>query len=323
MSLLDFPYFAKISCFFSGIRYSAIVCKKFIGLIDLLATVAKKPANIRIIIHSLKNFYIFGQNLYFMKKFIVTFLLCALACANLSAWGRFGHATVIAIAQRHLTEKTKANLAGYFDYDLQEDAVWMDIHRQDKPIAYTTAWHVYNVDGGFRYDPNPRLKTGDCIHAMYIADYNLKHYRELSDSAVVMNVRMLIHFAGDMHCPVHSYIPGPRNFWKCSLNGEDLGTFHGFYDGIPSRLWPDMSPDELAAQLDDCRKGRIRKICKGSFADWARDCGTRNAAIYEINAPLTERLDSDTVEKSRETVALQLRDAGYRLAMLLNLYFGK
>ncbi|MBO5877645.1 MAG: hypothetical protein J6Q37_08435, partial [Bacteroidales bacterium] len=27
VSVLDFPYFAKISCFFSGIRYSAIALK--------------------------------------------------------------------------------------------------------------------------------------------------------------------------------------------------------------------------------------------------------------------------------------------------------
>ncbi len=258
-----------------------------------------------------------------MKRILATILLATVLCLNVSAWGRLGHQTVVAIAQRHLTEKTKAGIARYFDYDLKKDAVWMDKHRHDTPIEYTTAWHVYNVNDKHEYDPNPRLKKGDCIFGMYVADYNLRHYQELTDSAVVMNVRMIIHFVGDLHCPVHSYFPGPRNFWPCSLNGEQISTFHSLYDGMPDRLWPELSADELASLLDDCGRCKMRKIAKGSFIDWVKLIADRNAGIYDFNAPLTKELDPDTVEKSREIVALQLRDAGYRLARLLNEYFGK
>ncbi|MCQ2178465.1 MAG: hypothetical protein MJY42_06260, partial [Bacteroidales bacterium] len=79
----------------------------------------------------------------------------------------------------------------------------------------------------------------------------------------------------------------------------------------------------VAARIDDQRKSAIRKIQRGTPVDWAKQCGDRNAHIYEINAPLTEVLDPDTVEKSRETVSCQLRDAGYRLAFLIEKYFGK
>ena len=258
-----------------------------------------------------------------MKKLIISALMAVVLCFNLQAWGSLGHRTVIAVAQRHLTEKTKANIAKYMDYDLKKDAVWMDKHRKDEPIAYTTAWHVYNVDENHNYDPNPRQDKGDAIYALTLADYNLSHYKELSDSAVVMNIRMVIHFAGDMHCPVHSYFPGPRNFWPFRFNGEDYTSFHAFYDGMPERLWPDADPDELAAKLDNCNACQRKKITRGNFYDWARACGDRNVHIYDINAPLTKELDPDTVEKSREIISLQLRDAGYRLAFLLNKYFGK
>ena len=258
-----------------------------------------------------------------MKKLILTTLMAALLCLNLQAWGPLGHKTVIAVAQRHLTEKTKANIARYMDYDIKKDAVWMDHHRKDADIAYTTAWHVYNVDENHNYDPNPRLAQGDAIYALRIADYNLSHYKELTDSAVIMNIRMLIHFTGDMHCPVHSYFPGPRNFWHTRLNGEEIKSFHSFYDGMPDRLWPGADPDELAAQLDNCTPGQQRKIAKGTPVEWAKACGDRCCGIYDINAPLSEELDPDTVEKSREIISLQLRDAGYRLAALLNKYFGK
>ncbi|MBQ3941532.1 MAG: hypothetical protein II676_01645, partial [Bacteroidales bacterium] len=177
-----------------------------------------------------------------MKKLFAIIILAACACFYSAAWGVLGHKTVIAIAERHLTQKTKANIAKYFDYDLKKDAVWMDHHRRDPEIAYTTAWHVYNVDSLHRYDPNPRLSKGDCIQALEIACYNLEHYKDLTDSAVVMNVRMLIHFVGDMHCPVHAYFPGPRAFWPCRLNGEDIKSFHNLYDAMPNRLWPDADP---------------------------------------------------------------------------------
>ena len=257
-----------------------------------------------------------------MKKLAISLLTAAMFCLNLQAWGSLGHQTVIAVAQRHLTEKTKANIAKYFDYDLKKDATWMDAHRKDAPIAYTTSWHVYNVDENHNYDPNPRLAKGDAIHALQVVDYNLKHYKDLTDSAVVMNVRMLIHFVGDMHCPVHSYFPAPRNFWPCRLNGEEFKTFHGLYDGMPAKLWPGIKADELAAQLDNCNGCQRNRIAKGGPVEWAKACGDRNCYIYEINPPLTEELDPDTVEKSRELISLQLRDAGYRLAKLLNLYFG-
>ena len=103
-----------------------------------------------------------------MKKLAISLLTAAMFCLNLQAWGSLGHQTVIAVAQRHLTEKTKANIAKYFDYDLKKDATWMDAHRKDVPIAYTTAWHVYNVDENHNYDPNPRLAKGDAIHALQV-----------------------------------------------------------------------------------------------------------------------------------------------------------
>ena len=258
-----------------------------------------------------------------MKKTLLILLLVTSASLYAAAWGRLGHKIVIAVAQHHLTAKTQENIGHYFDYNLQKDAVWMDEHRRDDDIGYTTAWHVYNVDENHNYDPNPRLQKGDAIHALQVADYNLRHYQELSDSAVVMNVRMLIHFVGDMHCPVHSYFPGPRNFWKCKLEGYETTTFHALYDKMPEYLWPGKSADEVASEIDDCGACKRRKIAKGGLYDWVRLSADRSAYIYEINAPLTKDLDPDTVEKSREVVTLQLRDAGYRLARLLNLYFGK
>lgn len=259
-----------------------------------------------------------------MKKFMLIALVATtLFQQTAQAWGRLGHETVIKVAERHLTDRAKANIAKYMAYDLKTDAVWMDQHRRDKEISYTSAWHVYNVDANHRYDPNPRLKKGDVLLAIRTADYNLRHYTELDDSTVVMNLRMILHFVGDMHCPTHSYFPGPRCFWPCTLNGKPQKTFHGVYDKMPNLLYKKTPAEEVAAQIDNLKKGQIKKVQRGTFVDWVKDIADRNAVIYEWNPFNTEELNPDTVELSRELVNTQMRNAGYRLARLLNEYFDK
>lgn len=259
-----------------------------------------------------------------MKKLLLlTAAFCVLCQQQADAWGRLGHQVVIKVAERHLTDKAKRNIARYMPYDLKTDAVWMDQHRRDKGIDYTTAWHVYNVDKNHEYNPNARLKQGDAIRALQIADYNLARYRELNDSTVVMNLRMLLHFVGDMHCPTHSYFPGPRCFWECTLNGKPQKSFHSVYDKMPELIYGDMSAEEVAERIDTCKRRDIKKIQSGSLYDWVRDCADNNAVIYRWNPFNTETLDPNTVELSHELVDIQMRNAGYRLAYLLNEYFGE
>lgn len=259
-----------------------------------------------------------------MKRILLlTIAFATMWQQSANAWGKLGHEIVIKVAERHLTEEAKRNIAKYMDYDLKTDAVWMDHHRHDKGIEYTTAWHVYNVDENHNYDPNPRLKKGDVLTGIRVAEYNLAHYEELSDSTVLMNLRMLLHFVGDMHCPTHSYVPGPRCFWECTLNGKKQKSFHGVYDKMPDMLYGKTSAEEVAAEIDNLKKKEIKRVQAGTLFDWAKDCGDNNAVIYEWNPFNTVELNPDTVELSRDLVAKQLRNAGYRLAYLLNKLFGE
>lgn len=269
-----------------------------------------------------------------MKKYLL-FAICMFQAVSLCfGWDKLGHEIVIAIAQRHLTPKAKENIAAYMPYDLKKDAVWMDKHRKDKDIAYTTSWHTYDVDSDHYYDPNPRLYKGDIVLALRNAAYTLSDYKQLSDSAVVMNIRQLIHFMGDIHCPVHMYFPGINGKYKCRLNGREWSSFHGLYDHFPNILYPDMKADEIAAMLDTYGKKEIEKITSGDYTSlakhrdyfpvlykWVKDISDTSYPIWEINKPFEENLNPDTVSLSEEIVNTELRNAGYRLARLLNELF--
>ena len=257
-----------------------------------------------------------------MKRIIIIAVFALLTFThNAFAWGEFGHKAIVEIAKRHLTEKAKQNIAKYFSYDITDDAVYMDDHRYDEPILYTKSWHVYNVDENGVYDMNPRIRKGDAVLSIKIADYNLSNLERLTDSAVVMNVRMLIHFAGDIHCPTHSFVPGPRCFWPCELNGKKYKSFHSVYDYMPDEVYEGMSYTELAAKLDNASKGEIKRIQKGYIHEWINEIGKRNSIIYKWNPHNTKVLNPKTIELSHELIDLQMRNAGYRLALLLNRYF--
>lgn len=278
------------------------------------------------------NIFIFA----YMKRYIpVIMLLGLMSSFAAGAWGTIGHRVTIEIAQRYLSETAKRNISAIMPYDMKKDAVWMDAHRRDSDIAYTTAFHVYNVNPqSGEYDPTVRFAKGDCVRALVISDYVLRHRHEYSDSVVLMNLRMMIHFIGDLHCPTHSYLwePGGQK-WPCMLCGKKFDTFHSVYDKMPGLLYPGQSDQQIADLIDDASKRERGKIAKGSFLDWVKLIGVQNAYIYEINpAPEGHRLapgvdmpvlDPDTVEKSRNLCNMQMRNAGYRLARLLNEYFGE
>ena len=263
-----------------------------------------------------------------MKK-ILTLLIAvtALGVGELWAWAGLGHRTVIEIAKRHLTEKTKENVAKFIAHDITKDATWMDKNRLRSPWPYSNSWHSYYYDAKFRHDPNVpnKIANGDTMRALDLADRNLSMYKELSDSAVVYNIRMVLHFVGDMHCPSHCKLIGGRDDkGKVSIGGKRVGSFHGFYDIMPSTIYGKISPVKLAANLDTYSKGKIKKTCKGNHHDWAKECMRLTNVVHQWNPnDGGEELRDDTVELSKDLIDTQLRHAGYRLAHLLNKYFGK
>ena len=263
-----------------------------------------------------------------MKRLLISVVVFALVGTNSAmAWGGLGHRTVVEIAKRHLTEKTKENLAKYIPYDITKDATWMDKNRLKSPWPYSNDWHSYYYDSNLRHEPNApkKIAHGDTMRALDLAERNLSMYKELSDSAVVYNIRMILHFVGDMHCPSHCKLIGGRDDkGKVYLKGEKVGSFHSFYDRMPSTIYGKITPAELAAKLDTYSKGKIKRTCKGDHHEWAKECMRLTNVVHQWNPnDGTDVLRDDTVELSKELIDTQLRHAGYRLAHLLNRYFGE
>ena len=261
-----------------------------------------------------------------MKRLIILAVAILCGVQTLSAWGTLGHDVVVEIAKRHLTEQSKTNIAKYLPYDIKKDARWMDQNRKGSPWPYSNDWHSYYYDAEFRHDPNMKIRYGDTMRALDLAERNLSMYGELPDSAVVYNIRMILHFVGDMHCPSHCKLIGGRDDEPIVyVKGERFKSFHALYDKMPEIIYgEDCKPEVLAEKLDTYSKGQIKRACRGDHHDWAQETMCRTNAIHQWNPNGESRvLRDDTIERSKEIIDTQLRLAGYRLAHLLNRYFGK
>ena len=255
-----------------------------------------------------------------MKKLLLS-LCFVLLMLEASAWGSVGHEAIVELAKMHLTKKTRKEIARFMPYDIAKDASWMDDHRADEAINYTTHWHSFGYNTRHEYDVNRYLRRGDVLRALHIADHNLTRYQELTDSAVVMNLRMILHFVGDMHCPTHANPPFRGSRKPITVGGKSFKKFHSLYDAMPELVHPNRDPQTIAEKIDILKSDEQAKVTAGSFLDWANEIASQCSVIYEWVPVGTEEIDPGIIEQSTDLVNMELRNAGYRLAAVLNRYF--
>ena len=252
-------------------------------------------------------------------------LVVAMGVQSAMAWGGFGHGCMVYVAEQHLTPEAKEKCQYYLRHSLAYYASWMD--------SWRGSLHFKSVNGGHSNKTTKDgygiiTKKGAMGHLVKtLNELGNGNYKNLPDSVVRQRLINLIHYLPDMHCPSHCKLIGGRDDAapKVIFKGKTLGSFHGFYDSMVSRIYgKNKKPAELAAELDTYSKAKRKKICKGDHHDWAKECMHNTHVIHQWNPNngSGEVLD-DTVERSKDLIDMQLRLAGYRLAHLLNKYFGK
>lgn len=255
-----------------------------------------------------------------MKRILLSAVLLFVV-ASAAAWGKFGHQTAVLLAQRHLTERAMENIRRFMPYPMKDDAVYLDTYRTDKRIKVMDRWHGCFVDSlTSRYDWNESAKNDSAPDGLRVIEYNLSKWRELPDSAVLMNIRALIHVAADLHCPVHVH-HGRKEKYPCAIADRKFKSFHALYDQMPALAHPGLTPEQLAEQLDTYTRSERRKCCRGSYYDWVDETGIASRLIYRINDFGKYELDAQTIEKSAGLTDHLIQLSGYRLAYLLNRYF--
>lgn len=263
-----------------------------------------------------------------MKTIQQAFLIClffSLPFVSL-AWGVQGHRIVGEIADQYLTTKARAEIRKILGNEsIAISANWADFIKSDSTFDYLNAWHYINLDSGMsRKEILSYLKSDtatDVYTRMNFLVNELKK-KNLSMDKKRMYLRLLIHFVGDVHQPMHV---GRR---------QDLGgnRVRVTWFNTPTNLhavWDEslvnfqqLSYTEYTAAINFTTLKQRLAWQKQPMSEWIIESYDIAQNLYsEITRP-DQRLSYDYNFRHIATVNDRLLKGGVRLAGLLNTIFG-
>lgn len=254
---------------------------------------------------------------------------------NLRAWSAMGHMLVGYVADQHLTPEAQKACRHYLRHTLSYYGSWLDEVRYTNEYRHTHRWHASAFDA--RTGKYIDTGSGAVMHTMRIQNEMEKGgYRSLSDSAIIDNIKTLIHMLGDMHCPGHTGFRNDKgmDLWPARrVNGKVRtrdyyfrGTkirHHGFWDGAPSLFHPDWHVEEFGEACDNLSKREAAKIVKGTVIEWFEESAERARRSFMPHGSVFEEQPKSRQEELIEMCDNQIVRAGHRLAHILNTIFSK
>jgi hypothetical protein len=269
-----------------------------------------------------------------MKKIItsVIALVALFGVQSAKAWGTWGHHAVAFIAEKHLTPEAKAKCEQYLQFSLPHYSSWQDYWRNSHPFEEITHWHMNRVDKDFVTVGTKGNVSRDAVTQInrIVKEMEKGKYKEMSDSLVAVNLKLLIHMVGDMHCPCH--MAYSKDFLQQrGVKGVSIFVkgkkydYHKFWDAAPQIMHPKWRADDYLKACDTYSPKQIKKISKGNVYKWSMDNAKREVVMFDFwerHEELT-KMSKERRERINDLMYQQLAYAGYRLAATLNKLFAK
>lgn len=250
--------------------------------------------------------------------YLLVFLIAFTYQANASkVWGPTGHRVVGEIAQDYLKPRTKRKLKKLLKKkSMAFLSTFADEIKSDRNFNKYYSWHYINMPMESNYtdsekNPNGDLYTGIETCKKVISDENS------SEEDKIFYLKMLIHFIGDLHQPLHIGLAEDRggNDFKVQWHYDDTN-LHAVWDYKMIDRY-DMSYKELAENADELTKEQVKKIQEGELIDWVNEMHELTKKVY-ASAEQGENLRYRYSYRHFGTVRSQLQIAGIRLAKVLN-----
>ena len=253
-----------------------------------------------------------------MKRLIV-FAIAVCITLTSFGWGQKGHDVVAYIAECNLTPKSYQKVVKALGgHSLVYYANWMDNASYSDQYRYTKTWHYANVDEGFTYDTMAKNEKGDVVTAIEGIIAELKSGK-LSAEQENIRLRMLIHFVGDIHAPMHAGRLSDRGGNNVMVKFFDKETkLHSLWDTPLVEAAHKWSYTEWEQQLNrHCSAERKAELSKGTPKDWLNESHKIATEIYAAT-PAKGRVSYDYIAYFTPTIEQRLLAGGLRLAKILN-----
>ena len=274
------------------------------------------------------------------------------------AWGDEGHEVVVAIALHVMQPDKRAALEnllaqdsdGLTAHDPVSSAVWADRYRdsndEGRHVRYhrTHAWHFVDLerqhpdlDRACHHFPSLHQEVAsegppDACVVDKIEQFSqeLARYTKAGSPAsqrpeAILAAKYLLHFVGDLHQPLHAIDDHDRggNELRVKWDHAPAGSLHHYWDTtFIERMDPDAG--HLARTLESAITGDNRRVWqRGGPRDWARESfDTARSQAYDALPEPDDRghyrLSDAYAQQAMRLIALQLEEAGVRLAQLLD-----
>ena len=277
-----------------------------------------------------------------------------LATPDIKAWNRIGHGSIAQIAQNHMSRKALCKVREYLrgetmaavatDPDTYRGAWAMDVgfvpsnaddyrYKWMTDFDFSTPKSVLPVSHAVTIRPDGTPWKTDRDGDTYInnaAVYIERWAKELHERASSMDPEeryrklvFIIHLMGDIHCPGHVFFEGRNDAggrFQVQYRGESI-RYHYFWDYTVFAGNGISGLSDAVALTDTATKREIKEITKGDIWAWVEDSAAACLPAYEM-VPEDRVLPNSFAVQVRPILYKQIRNAGYRLAALLESIFG-
>lgn len=249
----------------------------------------------------------------------LTLLLCA---PPAFAWGVLGHRIVAQLAQKRLNPAAQSQVDRLLvlqgAHKLADVATWADDLRDLDPALFqqTAKLHYINFHSSdCVYHPPRDCANGECVVAAIQKYAAILGNRSLADAQRAQALAFVVHFVGDVHQPLHASYRDDKggNDYQVRWHGHGAN-LHKIWDTTmlnASGLSYQAYANQIAAQTVTSKP-----IAVGMPAQWAEEsCRiVRDDDVY----PSSRFIDDAYVDRERSVAEQRLREAGARLAGVLN-----
>ncbi len=260
------------------------------------------------------------------------------------AWGFYAHRKTAEIAQANVSPQVRAKIARLLLSEkalgtpdcplktLQDAAVWADcVRREGWRWGYTAAWHYRTAPICQTFNPRANCAGGACVTAQIA-----RAQRVLADESLPAPIRLealafMVHFAGDVHMPLHS---GDNEDRGGNDREADYGirpgyNLHSIWDGpLAERAISDPA-DPVVRRYTPAERADLGG---GTPDDWGRESWEiARSFVYPTafdtddlcSAPLPDKaaLSQDDIIRGVPLAKRRVQQAGLRIADLLTSAF--
>ncbi|UAY50609.1 S1/P1 nuclease [Ferruginibacter albus] len=260
-----------------------------------------------------------------LKKLVLTGLLFY-SSFNAMAWGVLGHRIVGQIAESYLTPKAKLAIKTILGNEsIAMSSNWADFIRSDSSYSYLTDYHYINLTDSINEVQLKKYLLTDTAKDVYTEiNFLIKELKKknLAKDKQQMYLRLLVHFVGDVHQPLHVSREEDWGGNKIKVQWfKEQTNLHSVWD---EKLidFQQLSYTEYAGAINYVTPSQKLQWQKTPLYDWVFESHELAVKIYNgvslDNPKLGYRYNYDNIH----IINAQLLKAGVRLAGILNEIFG-